>query len=480
MSSDSIHDKLRTGAGWVVGSRIVGIGATLAANILAARLLGPSEFGTFLFLTTVIAFGSILAMAGLNEAGLRFASETLALGDVALARRYLRQSIAVVCVASAAATLLTAGSIAFYEMRSGSLTRALPIAAVVGLGVLALAWQQLAAESLRGWQDLRLASLFSGGQSGGPISNVLFLTALGAMAVLTQRLTAITTVGLSVAAVWITLPVVWTCVRRVTATAGPLELRSDSPPPPVHSVEAPAKVAQPQSMWQLASVGLALMLIQLLAFGSQQFDIWIGDAVLEEESLGLYGAAKRCLLISAMPVQMAMLSVVSSIAHLHARGERKQLERVLRTSAGLAAMPSLAALALLVAMPETVLRLIFGGSYSGAAPIVLMLAAGHLVLVLSGNPIHTLAMTGHHRLALVVNLLAAIVLVAAGAIGARMYGAMGLAAASAASLATQNILLWWLAHRYVGVWTHAAIPVWPFQRRQIAPESGPAITMNET
>ena len=53
--------------GWSV-CRIIGIVATLGSNILAARLLGPAEFGTYLLITTVIALGSLLAMAGLNEA----------------------------------------------------------------------------------------------------------------------------------------------------------------------------------------------------------------------------------------------------------------------------------------------------------------------------------------------------------------------------------------------------------------------------
>src|SRR6266567_6321822 len=108
MTIPLVHPPLRRQAVWVVACRIVGIAATLAANILAARLLGPAEFGTYLLVTTVIALGGHLAMAGLNEAALRFIAESLALGRFTLARAYLARSLATTAVASAVASIAVA------------------------------------------------------------------------------------------------------------------------------------------------------------------------------------------------------------------------------------------------------------------------------------------------------------------------------------------------------------------------------------
>jgi len=82
------------------------------------------------------------------------------------------------------------------------------------------------------------------------------------------------------------------------------------------------------------------------------------------------------------------------------------------------------------------------------------LLVGHYVLVLSGNPQQVLTMTGRHRVVLAVNLVCAVLLVVVGGLGAAWFGAPGLAAGSAASLAMQNAVLWWLARRDLGIRTH--------------------------
>src|SRR5689334_16549815 len=129
---------LKQQAMWVVACRAVGIAATLASNILAARLLGPAQFGTYLLVTVVIALGILLVL--------------------------------------------------------------------IAAGILLLAWQQLGAELTRAHGELRLASLFSGGQAGGPVSNVLLLGGLIAVAVLGGQLTAISASTITVASIAITCP----------------------------------------------------------------------------------------------------------------------------------------------------------------------------------------------------------------------------------------------------------------------------------
>jgi len=294
---------------------------------------------------------------------------------------------------------------------------------------------------------LRRASLFSGGQTGGPASNLLFLAGLCAAALVASSIDAALAASLTVASISLTVPF---ALRSLWRTSG-----ADAVAMADKSVQLSAVQSQ-----DLFAVGGALLINQLLAFGSQQLDIWLGGALLSPEALGLYGAAKRSLLLAAMPVQMAMLTVLATIPRLHAQGRLRELERVVRGAAAWAAVPSLVALAALALFPEAILRLIFTGAYVGAAPTVLVLITGHLVLVLSGNPPHVLTMTGRHRTVVAVNLAAAMVLLVGGAVGAKWYGAPGLAAGSAASLALQNGLLWWLARRRLGIWTHVG---WPLQ-----------------
>ena len=124
----------------------------------------------------------------------------------------------------------------------------------------------------------------------------------------------------------------------------------------------------------------------------------------------------------------------------------------------MAAVPALLALGALTFFPGAVISAVFGGAYTGAESTLLVLAIGHLVLVLSGNPQQVLTMTGRHRTVLVVNLASALALVGIGVSGAIFFGAPGLAAGSAASLVLQNGALWWLARRELGIWTHVGLP----------------------
>jgi O-antigen/teichoic acid export membrane protein len=437
-------------AAWVVGCRVVGILATLAGNIVAARLLGPAEFGLYLFLTTVVACGSLIGVAGLNDASLRFLSENLALGRRPLAVAYARR-ITKFCAAS---TLLAAGlmsvALALFQFATGRFAQPVLLISLTVVALAALAWQQLAGEMLRGWNDLRLASLFSGGVAGGPLSNLVFLAGIGGLLLTHSPVTSAAALAMLVASVCLTVPAALYCVWRT--------IHRDSAH---HAPAAPAEPTvglSPGENRQLLSVAGALLVLQLLAFVSQQLDIWIGEALLPPEQLGLYGAAKRSMLMLAMPVQMAMLTIASGIPRLHAQSRRRELQDLLRGSATWAAMPSLAALVLLVLFPAPLLSLVWGGSYAGAAPLVRILAVGSLALILSGNPVHALSLTGRHRGALAINVIAALVMTIAGPLLAIGFGAAGLAWGAAAALAIQNVLLWWLARRELGVWTHVRFP----------------------
>jgi O-antigen/teichoic acid export membrane protein len=439
---------LRLHATWVVGCRCLGIAATLAGNIVAARVLGPAEFGVFLVITAVMAAGSVLAMGGLNEAALRFIAESLALGQPAVARAYLRRVLALLAVTSLGAALVgalvAASGTRWWIERASQLHLPMWLAAIVAVGIVALAWQQVAAEALRACGAVKLASIFSGGQAGGPISNVLFVGALAGFA-LAYRPDAIHAAGLAAACALVAsvLAVIglWWISRRP---------RNDDDPA---AIELTANQSR-----TLAAVAGTLLLNQLLIFASQQLDIGLGALLLDRESLGLYGAAKRSVLIAAMPVQMAALSVLAAIPRLHAQRQTLALERLLRRAATWAAIPALLALVALVVFPESILRMAFGNSYIGAATTVLVLALGYLGLIISGNPAHLLILTGRHRAVVAVNVAAAIVTALVGGSGALLFGAAGLAAGPAAGLILQNGLLWWLARRHLGISAH--IGVW--------------------
>jgi O-antigen/teichoic acid export membrane protein len=269
---------------------------------------------------------------------------------------------------------------------------------------------------------------------------MIFLAGICAGAFGLVRLDVNWTMALAVLSVGVTCPMIYVALSRL---GHPPRVA----PPPDSQLSA-------NQRHELFTVGSILLANQLLAFATLQLDISLAGGILSAEELGLYGAAKRSLLIAAMPVQMAMLTIVSMIPRLHAQRKKHELEQVVRNAATAAAIPSLAALFLLILFPRQILTLVLGGAYASAAPALLIMTMGHIVLVLSGNPQHVLTMTGRHRAVLVVNCLSAAVLLVLGAIGANFLGSTGLAVAAAVSVALQNGLLWVVARRELGIWTH--------------------------
>ena len=107
---------------------------------------------------------------------------------------------------------------------------------------------------------------------------------------------------------------------------------------------------------------------------------------------------------------------------------------------------------------------IFGESYAGAAPVMLPLVLGQLRRVLFGNPAHVLTMTGRHQYVIRMNAWSTGVLDCRRAVvGSVLAGPVGLAIGSAASIALQNGVLWWIAHKELGIWTNVGWFGWPLK-----------------
>ena len=385
-----------------------------------------------------------MGAAGLSDAVLRFTSQSLALGRRELAVAYIRRTARLGVFSTLIAAGVTAGALFTFHATSDRLSQPGLLVLLTVLTLSALAWQQWASETLRGCNNLRLASLFSGGAAGGPVSTLLFLIGIGVLSLSKFSLSASSVMGLLAASVCTTVPFALWCVWRTIR-----DIDAEPAETAVGLTSAESK--------QLLSMAGAVLAINLLAFVGEQLDIWIGKAFLAPDEFGVYGVAKRTILLTSMPVQMAMLTVMGAIPRLHAQKRYRDLENLMRGSAGLAAVPSLIALTLLVIFPEPILRLLFGGSYSGAAPMIRVLAIGQAMLIFVGNPSNVLYLTGQHRTALMINVVTALAVAIGGPWASIHFGVMGLTAVSAAALTLQSSLQWVFARWQSGVWTHIGL-----------------------
>jgi O-antigen/teichoic acid export membrane protein len=440
-----LQGRLRRGAAWVILARVAGIGVTMLVNIVLARWLSPDEFGDFLLLCNIMSLASVLAMMGLNVALVRFISESLGQGDVARARECLRLVLALAVVTTTSVAGLAALAMSYLGTTILGLPDVPRLVPMAVTGLVLLTVLQLMAEACRGLHELRLASLFSGGQSGGLLSNLLLLMLL-AGAIVFGKPSIFLAVVLNLVAMAISVPV---------AILGLSYARRDR-----LAIQTSHRSGSALSVGQLMAFSLPLLFIQLLTFVTTQSDLWIAGIFCPHDQLALYGAARRLVLLITIPLQMAILTIVSSIAELHGQQRHGEIERVLRRAMSLAAAPSIIAILVLIAFGGPVLELLFGPFFRQAALPLSILGVGQLFLVCAGGSGCALEMTGHQLGSLLVNLMAAVGLVTIGTWSARHFGIVGLAVASSSVITAQSLCMWLLAKKLVGVWTHPMLRPW--------------------
>jgi O-antigen/teichoic acid export membrane protein len=436
--------RMRWGALWVVGGRLAGIGVTLLANVILARQLGPEEYGKFTLLSTIIALLSLCSMLGLSGAVVRFIPESLAHGQEAKARQILRLSFAIMSLIWGLVSVAVVSCwslIAAYFFLPQEIDFVLLV--TVSGGFIALL--QLTAESLRSFHELRFASLLAGGQTGGLLSNTIFVAMFLAWG-LFHPVTLQSALCLNVIALLAVTPLallfLFKTVRQHQAES-------------VQESNAQATPERPQ-LTTILAVCVPIMLVQCVTMFATQADVMIAGAFCESE-LGLYSAARRLMVLVAMPLQMVNFLVISSIAEFKAKKRLPELENLLQTTGALAAIPAVLALLLLVLVGGPILELLFGGTYREAALPLAILAGGQFVLVWAGSSHTTLLMTGQQNLVLGVNTVSALLLLGCGSLAANYYGMVGLAIVSSSIVILENLVLMMLVRKLLGI--HANVPL---------------------
>jgi len=435
--------RARRGGVWTVGGRLAGMALALLTNAVLARLLAPGDFGALLVILNVIFFLGIVARLGLDRVLIRLVAESIGLDDPNRARRALRLG----GIVAAIATILTASAaIAVFSFSDGLLPsqpRLSAMAPWIGVGVALLAFLHLAAESLRGFHELRLASLFDA-RSNGPLLNLAFLTLLLAVAFVgTLSLSA--TLSLYVLSLGGVLAIAaWQLRRIVARVASSAALR------------AGGGASSQLTYSALLALCLPMAAVQVLTFAAANADLWVAGRLIDPDDLALFGAARRLTLLIAVPLFMANQTTLSFIPELHAQGRREELQILLQSTSKAATAAALALLIVVAVAAGPVLSMVFGRYYAHAATMLTILCFGQFVACWTGGCANCLAMTGHQNILLLVALATVLLVVVGGTLAAQSFGALGLTVVSAGAVAASNITQWLLARKLVGVWTHAA------------------------
>lgn len=434
-SSSPGRRRLSMGAAsaWFAVSYALAILGYLAVNAFAGRLLSD-RFGYFVIALTVSTMVGQLGLIGAHRGGLREAAQ-LAPGDEATMRT-LRGDVRAVSLVTLPATSVVTSMVTF-ALADGQ-DNGTRYAVALGMGVLVMlgGQQKLMANYLRGFGQIRFASMLEG-RSGGPLVASFQATLIAGVYFFVPELGL--TGALAATAIGYAVPVL-VARRRVMRVWRNVGGQDHLLPDLRHTVSR---------NWRFASN-------QVGAYLNSGIELWLAGVMLSSVDVSSFGAAMRLTMILTVTATSLQVVFAPVVARLLGQDDRR-LESLLRTGATLAAIGTGLFLVPMIALPAHLLVWVYGSDFDRAAPLLLVLAIGNVANVLSGMCGTVLTMSRQEGLAATIQWMAVGVRVAFGAVAVVTFGAIGLAVSAATVTTVLGIALWAVTYRRTGLWTHLTL-----------------------
>lgn len=420
------------GGGWAVGGAFLLSLLGLGINALLARLLATGDLGIYFLLISFAALSATVAQAGVLQVLLRrVALSPKVNGKIGVAQTLWSVCLYVGLGFTLVGTLILASFGHWTEVLVPDKPYLSALALLFAAWVAVLAYQGVVSETFRGLHDIRNAVVF-----GGVLTNTVFIVMLAgwyaggyrpALSEVIARIVAISFLGMLLGLLLLS--------RRIVAQ------------------EKGGHIARMKSLYRESA---PLLFSSLLAIVLAQSDLWLVGFYLGSEDTALYGAAVRLAILIGMPLNVLNAVLPPYIAQLYAAGKHGELERILRSSAGLAGIPAAILTLIAVFAGGDLLALLYGEHFRQAAPVLGILCIGHFTHVALGSGGLVMALTGHGKALLATTLLSSAVLILGGMVAAP-YGVAGIALAAACALILQKISMWLWIKSELGISTHARI-----------------------
>jgi O-antigen/teichoic acid export membrane protein len=409
----------------------------VALTMVAARALGPAQFGQFVVILTVTALVGQLSLLGVHRAGLREAASE---SDPAVLAQLWRGVRAVIRVPLPVASVLT-GAAAWAWSVAGSGADAKPGSAAVGVGVFtgllvfAAGYQKVAANFLRGLGHARAANLVTGRNGGALVGMLQAACVLAVVAALPESglagVLAGTAVGFLVPLGW-----VWWLLRRTLPAPG-------------------AGTGTWRELRVVAGRDWRFAVSQTGGFANSTVELWLAGVVLPATATGLFAASQRASHLLLIPASALGVVFSPALARLAKRGDYRRMELLTRGASAVATVTSGVLWVPMMLVPGVVLTVVFGEGFEAAAIPLMLLSTGYLLNSVSGMSGITLSMAHHEGVVARLTWTAVAVRVLLGSAAAVAWGVTGLAVSALVVSTLYYFALWTEARRRVSVSTHA-------------------------
>ena len=416
---------------YFVPSYFLAIMGYLAQNMIAARMLGQSQFGYYVVILTVTTLVGQFSLLGVHRAGLREAARANDAETLGQLRRGVR---AVLRIPLPIASTLTGAAVWAWQ---GNHPTAVVTAVLSAMLVYQSGYQVVTTNFLRGMGHVRTANLLAG-RSGGALAAVAQAGSLLAIAWLAPHsgLPGVllgTVVGYALPLAW-----VWLVLQR----------------------SWPGAEGQARALADLRTVlkrDWKFTFSQSGGFLNSTVELWLAAAALTAGEASLFAAAQRIGRVLVIPATSLHIVFSPAIARLAKADNARQLEFLVRTASSLTTVVTGVLWLPMILVPHFVLGTVFPDTFKLAATALVLISTGYLLNAVSGMSGTTLSMSHHEGQLALITWCVVATRVVSGLVFAHLGGVTGLAASSAVISVLFYTATWTAVRRRLGISTHATL-----------------------
>jgi O-antigen/teichoic acid export membrane protein len=417
-------------AGTAFVIRVMSAAIAYVSQVLMARWMGGNEFGIYIAVWVWVLLLGHLSNAGLASAAQRFIPEYGERGDLDGLRGFIAGSRLVgFIIATVMAGLGLAALWQFGQAIAQPMLMPLVLAAIC-LPVYVLTDIQDGIARSYNWTDLALGPPYL-------IRPILLLAGMAISHALGFATNAVTGMACAVIATWATALVQFVFIERRLAERIPT---------------GPRRVET--GIWLRTSA--AIFLVEAFYMALTYTDVLLLKQLRTAEEVAVYWAAVKTLAL----VAFIYFSVAAAAAHrfseYHVAGDREKLEEFLQASIRWTFFPSLAATILILALGKPFLML-FGREFVAGYPAMFVVSVGLLARAAVGPVERLLSMSGNQGICAAIYGAAFAAAVVLCLLLIPRFGMMGAAAATAAALTLESVLLFWITRLRLGI----KVSLWP-------------------
>ncbi|WP_206756615.1 flippase [Aerosakkonema funiforme] len=412
---------LARGAASSFAIRMTGTGINFITQVVLARLLGVGSYGSYIYAITWITVLGVVGKLGFDTASVRFVAAYSTQQAYGLLGGYLRYSSQVILLISIGAGLcLGLVSWIFQARYSLELLHTFWIAGALLPLSTALEVQQSRLRALK--------KIIQGQLPQEVLVPLLVLVGTVIAAVwFKSDLDATTAMSIRLVAVAVALGISFYLLIQVL----PKEVR----------------VSQPifkSNEWFRAA--LAMVLVTGFNMVVAQTGTIVLGATLGTKQVGMYAVASKIaeLLVFILVAVNSILAPL--VASLHAKGERTELQRIVRIGVWIVFAISLSIAVILLIFGRQLLSL-FGAEFTASYPILVVLIVSQLINAMSGPVSLLLNMTGYHGDSAKILAISATINIGLNIAITPIYGAFGTALVTAITSLIWNgsmsIIVWY-------------------------------------